>query len=842
MRSILVNNRRRLLSFALGVLAVWFMVGCAEEAAEPAEPDRLPSPEVALLELLPTPTLAPGVPTPPLPTPPITPTVVPNDAQGAADETAESTDLSGPPTATPEISSRLTLGNEALDYGDYMTAIEQFSKALQQEPALEPEVQAGALYELGVAYLAEGQVGEAATMFNQLLNLPGGEATSAANFHLAQASAALGDYETAVDNYQAYLDANPDMAAYIYPLIAESYLAMGDSESALEAYESALSGASNPLKAYETRQILAGYYLADGDYEAAIAQYDAIQDFAVTETTQGQMTYLAGAAELMAGNADAAYERFLTGVSEYPKVYESYLGLVELVKAEVPVDAFQRGLVDFYAAAYAPGIEAFEDHIAADPENYRPETHLYLAWSYEALEDLDAAYAELDRYAEFEAAEGHLEQANMRARAGEMETAVELYQQFLDSNVDDEEAPFAAWRAAALTEQLGDVESAIIQYVRLADDYPEHKDAAEALYHAGWLAQENDDRDTALSLWQRAAADYGESSFGSAALVRLLRREQEQESELLSDLQDLATNNGSVHYPALRARDLAEGIEPFESLAPFASPVNVSQDQDVAEAWLWDQLEAEPEVKKDKLGELSPELREDERLSVGEKLWELRLFEDAKRELEALREDQAESLLSSYQLALYFRDLGLYRSSIIAGATVLDLAKQSVLEAPPFIGRLVYPAYFAEQILPLAEEHGYDPRLQFSLVRQESLYESFARSGAAAQGLSQVIPDTGAWIAEQLHWPDYQNEDLYKPYVGLTFGAYYFDQQLEAFDGSVHAALAAYNAGPGNAARWYELAGSDLDQFVDVMDFAETRAYVQRIYAGFDIYRFLYGE
>jgi soluble lytic murein transglycosylase len=106
--------------------------------------------------------------------------------------------------------------------------------------------------------------------------------------------------------------------------------------------------------------------------------------------------------------------------------------------------------------------------------------------------------------------------------------------------------------------------------------------------------------------------------------------------------------------------------------------------------------------------------------------------------------------------------------------------------------------------------------------------------------LSQVIPDTGAWIAERLQWPEYENEDLYKPYVGLAFGAYYLDQQLDAFEGNVHAALAAYNAGPGNAARWYELAGSDLDQFVDVVDFAETRTYVQRIYAGFDIYRFLY--
>ncbi|UCC53552.1 MAG: lytic transglycosylase domain-containing protein, partial [Anaerolineaceae bacterium] len=365
-------------------------------------------------------------------------------------------------------------------------------------------------------------------------------------------------------------------------------------------------------------------------------------------------------------------------------------------------------------------------------------------------------------------------------------------------------------------------------------------DVPEALYYAGLLAHDNDDLDTAFSLWQRATEDYSESTFGSMALVRLLRAEQEEESELLLDLQDLAINNRSAGYPALRARDLAAGIEPFESVTPFALAENDLQDKAIAEAWLLDQLELETEANDDNLGELSPELREDERLLVGKKLWDLRLYEDAKRELEALREDQAESLLSSYQLALFFRDLGLYRSSIIAGATVMDLAEQSVLETPPFIGRLAYPTYYAEQILPLAEEYGYDPRLQFSLVRQESLYESFARSGAAAQGLSQVIPDTGAWIAERLQWPEYENEDLYKPYVGLAFGAYYLDQQLDAFEGNVHAALAAYNAGPGNAARWYELAGSDLDQFVDVVDFAETRAYVQRIYAGFDIYRFLY--
>ncbi len=822
----------------LGILGIVLLLvsGCQSEAVEL---ESAPTIAPTASTLLPTPTLAPGVPTPPLPTPPITPTAA-ADAQQSATTFSVTDDPAQP---TPEIAERLDLGNEALNYGNYEAAISQFSKALRQEPELEPQVQAETLYKLGIAYLAEEAMVEAATMFNQLLGLADEETPAPTHFHLAQTSFALGDFETAIEQYLAYLDIHPDMAAYVYPFIAEAYLALDDYQAAMEAYESALAGHAHRLKEYDTRLILANNYVADGDYEAAIRHYDAIIDFAQTETTRGQMTYLAGMAELQAENADAAYERFLTGVSEYPDVYESYLGLVELVKAEVTVDDYQRGLVDYYAAAYAPGISAFEAHIAADPEGYEADAHLYLAWSYEALEDPDAAFNELDRYAEYEPAMALIEQAQMRSRTGELETAIDLYGEFLETYPEDEQASLAAWQIASLFEETGDIESAIERFPSFAEAYPDHEDAPEALYHAGWLAQMNEDQETAQSLWQQGATMYQENQFGTAALVRLLRAEEGLDNALALELRELALDGMGTHYSALRARDIAADVEPFDSSVPFALPTSgtASSDQEEAETWLLELLEGDvEEYDQDMLATLGSELREDPRLVIGEKLWELRLFAEAKLELEELRDSKSDSLLDSYRLALFFRDLGLYRSSIIAASKVLELTGQSVLEAPPFIGRLAYPVYFADQILPLSQEYGYDPRLQFSLVRQESLFESFARSGAAAQGLSQVIPDTGAYIAQELIWPDFENEDLYKPYVGLAFGAYYLAEQLDAFDGDVHAALAAYNAGPGNAARWHELAGSDIDEFIDVVDFWETRTYIQRIYAGFDIYRTLY--
>ncbi|MFN2134588.1 MAG: transglycosylase SLT domain-containing protein, partial [Candidatus Promineifilaceae bacterium] len=629
-------------------------------------------------------------------------------------------------------------------------------------------------------------------------------------------------------------------AGYVYPLIAEAYRSLGDAQGEREALAAAVEGQALRLKEVQTRIALAASYLAAGDFAAAIEQYDAVHELSETEATRGQMTYLAGAAELAAGSTDAAYERFQRGITDYPGAYESYLGLVELVKAEIPVDDYQRGLVDYNAAAYAPAIEALQSYVDTATGDYKPEAHFYLALSQEALGESEAALAEMARYAMLVPQDGLLQQAKLTARSGDIDEAIDLYGQYVAAYPESEDGPFAAWWLAALTAESGEDAAAIEHFIALAEAYPEHLDAPEALHVAGRLAAENDDMDRARSLWLDAARQYPTSVFGSAALLDLILAgpDTRSGSAYYDEALAMAASPGNSSYEALRARDLALGIEPFTADFPFEMPGNETAERALAETWLAETFDLDPALVGSDLGE---ELAGDERLAVGARLWQLGLYGEGKRELEALRQDFADDPLSTYQLALFFRDLGLFSSSIASATTLLNLASTHELEAPAFIGRLTYPTYYGNFIMDLAQQHGFDPRLQLSLVRQESLFESFARSGAAAQGLSQVIPDTGAWIAEQLQWPDYENEDLYKPYVGLTFGAYYLAEQLSYFDGDVPSALAAYNAGPGNAIRWHKVAGGDIDQFVEAIDFSETETYVKRIYAGYDLYRELYG-
>jgi len=140
-----------------------------------------------------------------------------------------------------------------------------------------------------------------------------------------------------------------------------------------------------------------------------------------------------------------------------------------------------------------------------------------------------------------------------------------------------------------------------------------------------------------------------------------------------------------------------------------------------------------------------------------------------------------------------------------------------------------------------ATKAGLHPEMVLAVINVESNFDPWAISHAGAQGLMQIMPATGADIAENMGWPeDYSAEDLYRPIVSVNFGADYLETQRNLFDGDMYAVLAAYNGGPGNALEWRKLAADDPDVFLEVINYLETRNYVKVIYEVFNIYRWLY--
>ncbi len=316
-----------------------------------------------------------------------------------------------------------------------------------------------------------------------------------------------------------------------------------------------------------------------------------------------------------------------------------------------------------------------------------------------------------------------------------------------------------------------------------------------------------------------------------------------EDSEGAHTAWEAARNADPTGYYSLRAEHLLEGAPAFEDSGVFDFSTDLEAERRAAEEWM---ITTFAILGEDPFYELGPVLASDPRLVRGLELWNLGMLDEARAELSALRSSLAANPEGTYRLMHTLLKLGLYREAIIASRQILDHAGMddaATLQAPVYFNRIRFGPYFGDIVLPEAARHGLDGLFLLSVVRQESLFEGFATSVAAARGLMQVIPSTGASIADQLGWPpDYETRDLYRPIVSVRFGTYYLGAQRDRFEGDLFAALAAYNGGPGNSIAWKELAPDDPDLFLEVIRFAETHRYIQVIYEVFEIYKGLYAS
>jgi soluble lytic murein transglycosylase len=237
---------------------------------------------------------------------------------------------------------------------------------------------------------------------------------------------------------------------------------------------------------------------------------------------------------------------------------------------------------------------------------------------------------------------------------------------------------------------------------------------------------------------------------------------------------------------------------------------------------------------------LQASVKADPAFKRGATLLELGLRDQALVEFEVVKDNWWHDPLSMYQLALYFKENNLGRLSILAAARLIFFSPvQAPEEAPLFIQRLYYPIYFGEVIFAEAEALEVDPAMLMAIMRQESLFEFSALSIAGARGLMQVMPATGEYVAQHSGFEGFNPDQLWLPYVSIKFGSWYINQQLGLFDNNQFAALAAYNAGPGNVVEWLKIS-DDLDVFVESIPFWESRTYIRRIYVNLAAYRRLY--
>ncbi|HET9315268.1 MAG TPA: lytic transglycosylase domain-containing protein, partial [Vicinamibacteria bacterium] len=229
----------------------------------------------------------------------------------------------------------------------------------------------------------------------------------------------------------------------------------------------------------------------------------------------------------------------------------------------------------------------------------------------------------------------------------------------------------------------------------------------------------------------------------------------------------------------------------------------------------------------------APATRTDALLAMG-------LFDDAAEGV-GDRYAGASAEMALTRAALLQRD-GRARASIRAAEGIVAALPTEFLPEllPGQVRDLLYPRHYLALIQEDALRFGADPLLVLAIMREESRFDTRARSAAAARGLLQIVLTTARAVGRDLGLPELEGEDLYDPALVIPLGSKYLADLQRDFGGNLMKAAAAYNAGPRQAQLWSRLApGSADDAFFASISFAETRRYVAQVLSSYDRYRAL---
>ena len=123
----------------------------------------------------------------------------------------------------------------------------------------------------------------------------------------------------------------------------------------------------------------------------------------------------------------------------------------------------------------------------------------------------------------------------------------------------------------------------------------------------------------------------------------------------------------------------------------------------------------------------------------------------------------------------------------------------------PINSRHAYDDIIAEA----ADRYRLDPHMIRAVMQAESAFNALAVSPVGALGLMQLMPAVAAELGA---------EDPMDPRQNIMAGSRHLRQLLNSHGGNVKLALASYNAGPGNVAKYR-----------GVPPFKETRNYVKKV-------------
>ena len=218
------------------------------------------------------------------------------------------------------------------------------------------------------------------------------------------------------------------------------------------------------------------------------------------------------------------------------------------------------------------------------------------------------------------------------------------------------------------------------------------------------------------------------------------------------------------------------------------------------------------------------------------------LASEAHRELARLRSSAEAPGVGNedvpWATALVLHRAGLWNTSHALVATRLAHFRLShPSPTGPGHWQVAYPRAYGQLVDRASATHGYPAPLQMAIMREESAFDARAVSTAGCLGLTMLKPSTADAHAGR----KVSREQLFDAQTNVDLGGRELAKMLARYGGSVAAAIASYNAGPGAVDRWRkEMAHMPLDALLEHIPYDETRGYTKRVLASYFAYAWLY--
>jgi len=594
----------------------------------------------------------------------------------------------------------------------------------------------------------------------------------------------------------------PVMAAPILTKRAQAQTASGDSEAAEQTWEKLLADYSDSPFAAEA-------LFALGRWDEAIAQFPAHpRTLEIAETrlqenpNQPQMLLLIARHGIHRSDFIDALDRLKTefpdqlqpedwetlGYGYWEKWYYGSAGSAYDKATATPLNRYRAGRGAQLGQRTNDAIAAYKRLIQEFPEAEDTAQGLIrlsqLVKAEEAIGYLDQIIEQFpDR-----AGDALLERAKRLDQLQSSESAEQARESLLTQYGDSDAAAEFRWQQAEAAQEGGNPELAWKWASELVNQNPDSDWAPEAAFWVGKWAVQLGRQEDAKTAFEHVLKHYPESYYAWRSAVYL--------DWNVGDFTSVRTNFPRLMTPDLRAT-LPAGSNTLNEL------YRLGQDQ---EAWGMWQVEFDSPTGPSVAEQFTDGIM---RMGIGDHLEGIFLLDSLDWRPDANANPDPD------------RDLD------------FDTVNKTRV-----YWQALYPFPYQDTIKSWSQERSLNPVLVTALIRQESRFEPRIESVVGATGLMQVMPSTADWIAQQTGTANYTMSD---PEDNVEFGTWYLDYTHQEYDSNSLFAVASYNAGPGNVAKWIKRFGfTDPDLFVEQIPFPETKGYVESVFENYWNYLRLY--